>query len=80
MQEARASKDSCTAKKIWLSHPLENFGGHVTVRPSAPQGKQCEISHFLASVGACTLIYDITYPCCDQLTAVKTEYQLTSIT
>ena len=38
MLEARASEDSCTAKKIWSFNPLENFGGHVTVRPSAPQG------------------------------------------
>ena len=31
-----------------------NFGSDVTVRPrpSAPQGQQCEMSHFLANVGA----------------------------
>ena len=51
-------------------------------RPSAPQGHQCSISHFLASLGAqenwyCT---HIAHQCCDQLTAVKTGYLLTSIT
>ena len=53
-----------------------------TARPSAPQGNQCSISHFLASLGAqedwyCT---HIAHQCCDQLTAVKTGYLLTSIT
>ena len=43
----------------WVSkstHPRK-FGNHVTVhrppaRPSAPQGNQCSLSHFLASLGA----------------------------
>ena len=51
-------------------------------RPSAPQENQCSISHFLASLGAqedwyCT---HIAHQCCDQLTAVRTGYPLTSIT
>ena len=50
-------------------------------RPSAPQGNQCSISHFLASLGAqddwyCSHIAD---QCCDQLTADITGYLLTSI-
>ena len=73
----------------WVSkstHPRK-FGNHVTVhrtndRLSAPQGNQCSISHFVASLGAqedwyCT---HIAHQCCDQLTAVKTGYPLTSIT
>jgi len=43
-------------------HP-RNFGTHVTTRPparpSSPQGNQREMSHFLASVGACDLILHI---------------------
>ena len=53
-----------------------------TVRPSAPQGNQCVISQFLAidsSLGG-QVQPDIAHPCCDQLTAVKTGYPLTSIT
>ena len=51
-------------------------------RPSAPQENQCSISHFLASLLAqedwyCT---HIVHQCCDQLTAVKAGYPLTSIT
>ena len=51
-------------------------------RPSEPQGNQCSIPHFLASLGEqedwyCT---HIAHQCCDQLTAVKTGYSLTSIT
>ena len=46
----------------------------LSVRPSAPQGNQCSISHFLVSLGAqenwyCT---HIAHQYCDQLTAVKT--------
>ena len=48
----------------------------MTIRPSAPQGNQCLFSHFLASLGA----QEIAHQCCDQLTAVKTGYPLTSIT
>lgn len=47
-------------KKICLSVHPRNFRTHVSVRPSdrpsAPQGNQCEISNFLASVSACNLI------------------------
>ena len=51
-------------------------------RPSEPQGNQCSIPHFLASLGEqknwyCT---NIAQQYCDQLTAVKTGYSLTSIT
>ena len=51
-------------------------------RPSEPQGNQCSIPHFLASLGEkknwyCT---NIAQKYCDQLTAVKTGYSLTSIT
>ena len=51
-------------------------------RPSASQENQCSISHFSASLVAqedwyCT---HIVHKCCDQLTAVKTGYPLTSIT
>ena len=51
-------------------------------RPSEPQGNQCSIPHFLASLGEkknwyCT---NIAQKDCDQLTAVKTGYSLTSIT
>ena len=48
-------------------------------RPSAPQGSQCLISHFLASLGA-QVQPDIVHPYCDQLAAVKTGYMLNSIT
>ena len=41
------SEDSCTDKKIWSSNPLENFGGHVTVRPHHGVAGKCEISHCL---------------------------------
>ena len=51
-------------------------------RPSEPQGNQCSIPHFLASLGEkknwyCT---NIAQKYCDQLPAVKTGYSLTSIT
>ena len=47
-------------KAPWVSKSIHSrkFGNHVTVhrpqpaRPSAPQGNQCSISHFLASLGA----------------------------
>ena len=48
-------------------------------RPSSPQENQCLISHFLTSLGA-QVKTDFTHPCCDQLTAVKKGYPLTSIT
>jgi len=52
-----------------------------SVRPSAPQRNQCSISHFLACLGAQENLYciHIAHQCCDQLTAVKTGYPLTSI-
>ena len=61
----RAYEQSPMAKKMWLLchfHPM-NFGSHVTVRtstlPSAPEGNQCESSHFLATVRAWNLILHI---------------------
>ena len=57
-------KLSPIAKKIWLSIHLRNFGSHMTVRPSdhpsAPQGNQCELSHYLPSME--TLQPDIAHP------------------
>ena len=49
-------------------------------RPSAPQGNQCLLSHFLATA----VVWEpkrklIAHQCCDQLTAAKTGYPLTSI-
>ena len=74
----------------WVSkstHPRK-FGIHVTVhrppaRPSAPQGNQCLIftlSSQFGSRGRLILHTYIAHQCCDQLTAVKTGYPLTSIT
>ena len=61
----RAYEQSPIAKKMCLLfhfHPM-NFGSHVTVRtftlPSAPEGNQCESSHFLATVRAWNLILHI---------------------
>ena len=82
------AKRACGAP--WVSkstHPRKS-GNHVTVhcpqpaRPFAPQENQCSISHFIASLVAqedwyCT---HIVHQCCDQLTALKTGYPLTSIT
>ena len=79
-------KRACGAPWVSKSTHPRKFGNHVTVhrppaRPSAPQGNQCSISHFLASLGAqedwyCT---HIAHQCCDQLTAVN-RAPLTSIT
>ena len=63
---ARAS-GATQLRQIWLPIHPRNFVIHVTVRPtdrpptclSAPQGKQCEILHFLASVEAFNLILHI---------------------
>ena len=77
--ECHACKQSPIAKKIWLSIHLRNFGSHMTVHPSvSPQGNQDEISHFLASVGACNMILHILVVV-NKLSAVKTRYLLTSI-
>ena len=54
-------------RKIGYLFIPRNFGRHVnctsftrpSTRPSAPLGNQPEISHFLASVGACNLILHI---------------------
>ena len=50
---AREARRSPRAKKIWLRQSVAT--------PAAPQGNQCEMLHFLASVhmGACNLILHI---------------------
>ena len=48
--KARASYFEYVYLRAW--HRLRNFGSQVTGRPSTPQGNQCQISHFLANVGA----------------------------
>ena len=56
---------------------------HTTGKPILyVLGNQCSISHFLASLGVQEKWYctHIAHQCCDQLTAVKTGYPLTSIT
>ena len=55
MCEQSRHEQSPTAKKIWLSYHPRNFGCHVTIHLpvcAAPS----EMSHYLASVGACNLI------------------------
>ena len=83
------AKRACGAPWVSKSTHPRKFGNHVTVhrpqpaRPSAPQGNQCLIltlSSQFASTGRLILHTYIAHQCCDQLTAVKTEYPLTSIT
>ena len=56
--ELWGAKRACGAPWVSKSTHPRKFGNHVTVhrppaaRPSAPQGNQCSISHFLASLGA----------------------------
>ena len=80
LAELWRAKRACGAPWVSKSTHPRKFGNHVTVhrppaaRPSAPQGNQCSIPRFLASLGAqedwyCT---HIAHQCCDQLTAVKT--------
>ena len=75
MKRARAEPIPENLVITWLytARPLP-------ARPSSPQENQCPISHFLASLGAQENWYytHITYQCCDQLTAVRTGYPLTS--
>ena len=47
---ARFNTSALYYLRAW--HRLRNFGSQVTGRPSTPQGNQCQISHFLANVGA----------------------------
>ena len=80
------AKRACGAPWVSKSTHPRKFGNHVTVhrpqpaRPSAPQGNQCSIT--LSSLGAQEDWYcrHIAHQSCDQLTAVKTGYPLTSIT
>ena len=47
------AKRACGAPWLSKSTLPKEFGNHVTVhRPSTPQGNQCSIPHFLASLGA----------------------------
>ena len=76
---------SCLAE-YKSTHPRK-FGNHVTVhRPTErstvrPHHRDhCLLSYFLASLGAQEKSMSIAHQCCDQLTAVKTEYPLISIT
>ena len=74
------AKRACGAPWISKSTHPRKFGNQTVhplpaARPSAPQGNQCSIPQFLASLGAqedwyCT---HTAHQCCDQLTAVKTR-------
>ena len=57
LRKALASEASWVAMKIWLPIHPQNFGSYA--HPSAPKGNQCDLLHFLASVGACNLILRI---------------------
>ena len=47
------AKRACGAPWVRKSTHPRKFGNHVTVNcPPAPQGNQCSIPHFLASLGA----------------------------
>ena len=78
------TKPACGAPWVSKSTHPRKFGNHVTVhRPSAPQGNQCSIltlSTKFGSTGRLIFHIHIAHQCCDQLTAVKTGYPLTSIT
>ena len=85
--ELWGAKRACGAPWVSKSTYPRKFGNHVTVhrandRPSAPQGNQCSISNFLASLGSQEDWYcrHIAHQCCDQLTAVKTGHPVASIT
>ena len=55
-EATRARERSPIAKKLWLSiHLGSHFSDCTSVRPTAPQVHQCEMSHFLACVGDCNL-------------------------
>ena len=76
------AKRACGAPRVSKSTHPRKFGNHVTVhrppaRPSASQGNQYSISHFLASLGHMHTYCTSTW---DHLTALKTGYPLTSIT
>ena len=57
---------SRSVQEIWFSIHPRNFCYSCDRTYHASQRNQCEISHFLASVG---------HPRCGQLTAVKTVYR-----
>ena len=58
-----APKLRSNSSSMILGYLSVKFGNQKTpcpsTRPSATHGNQCEISHFLASVGACNLIFHI---------------------
>ena len=82
------AKRACGAPWVSKSTHFRKFGNHVTVhrppaRPSAPQGNQCLILTLASQFGSTARLIFHTYiahQCCDQLTAVKTGFPLTSIT
>jgi len=88
MAELLRAKRACGAPWVSKSTHPRKFGNHVTVyrppaRPSAPQGNQCLIltlSSQFGSAGRLILHTCVAHQCCDQLTAVKPGYPLTSIT
>jgi len=61
-------EQSPTAKKIRLSNHPRNFGCRVTVHPPVCAALR-EMSHYLASVGACNLIL---YICRNRVPTVAT--------
>ena len=67
-------------KKKWQPTLPGTYGSHVTVRPparsSAPQANQCEMLHFLASLGAFNLILHIHVVVSWQLSKQSTRWPI----
>ena len=64
LAEQSAHEQNPIARKIWYLSIQEILVVawpciSSIVHPSTPQGNQCEVSHFQASVGACNLILHI---------------------
>ena len=81
--EACACGRSAIAKETWQSTHPRKFGNHVTVRPTVrttgiPMFTLTLRSYF-GSPGSPGENW-FAHQCCDELTAVKTRYPLTSIT
>ena len=76
----RQMQEFTSAKIIWLSIYRRSFGCHIITYLSLPLSTPWETKvkcHFLASMGACNMIFTSMY-CCVQLTAVKRAYLLTN--